>query len=457
MSLKKVYFHTLGCPKNLVDSEVLSGILQEGSLQEKQYEITKVLSDADIIIINTCSFISAAREETFEEIEKVVKYAKSGKGKKSVIVTGCILKNMDKEKLLEMFPKVDAFISPDEYRDFAKILTDVIKNKKHILRKSAGKIELFQSKMYQKRVLMTPEYFSYIKISDGCSNNCTYCSIPLIRGPLKSRGEKSLLEEIRILRDRGVKEFNLIGQDITAWGIDGGRKGGNLHSLLKRIVKIKGDFRVRLLYLHPKRIDSDLLDIIIGEEKLCSYIDMPIQHINDRILTLMNRLVKRRSIEKILSYARKKSDDIVLRTTLIVGFPGETKKEFEELYSFVKDSRFDRLGVFAYSEEPGTKACKFIDDISKKEKGRRLDKIMRLQEKIAVSLNKKKIGREMEVLVEGPADGGGFSCWGRSQYEAPDIDPIIYVRGNPEVLPGKIINVVIDGVAGYDLLSTELE
>ena len=183
MSLKKVYFHTLGCPKNLVDSEVLSGILQEGSLQEKQYEITKVLSDADIIIINTCSFISAAREETFEEIEKVVKYAKSGKGKKSVIVTGCILKNMDKEKLLEMFPKVDAFISPDEYRDFAKILTDVIKNKKHILRKSAGKIELFQSKMYQKRVLMTPEYFSYIKISDGCSNNCTYCSIPLIRGP----------------------------------------------------------------------------------------------------------------------------------------------------------------------------------------------------------------------------------------------------------------------------------
>ncbi len=454
MKRLKIFFHTLGCSKNLVDSEVLSG-----TLHARGFALTHDVSEADISVINTCSFIQDARDETYQEINKLISLKKQKHGDFIIIVTGCLMKNQEVSRLQKNFPEIDAFISPDDYTRFPEILKKMVHDRS--FRPSAGVTStrghaLFRPVDYQKKILMTPKYYSYIKIAEGCSNNCAYCTIPLIRGALKSRNELSILQEIRKFIGKGVKEFNLVAQDLTSWGSDRFQRSRFI-DLLKRIVRIRGEFWVRLLYLHPKGINRELLDLIINEEKICSYIDMPVQHINDGILKVMNRNVTRKQIENILEYGRTRSRDLTFRTTLIVGFPGETQKAFRELENFVHDARFDRLGVFTYSREPDTGAGRLPRQIQEKIKKQRLDRIMTLQAQIAEENNFQKVGRKMRVIVEGPAQGGGFSCWGRSQHEAPEIDPIIYIKSRKKILPGKFIDVNINGYAGYDLLAENME
>lgn len=452
MNKLSVFFHTLGCPKNIVDSEVLCG-----GTAESGFKVSYDIFDCDVCVINTCSFIQDARQQTYDEIAKVLLWRKKEKKNFKLVVTGCLIKNTAMDLLKKKFPAVDLFVSPDDYPDFSKIIDRAFGNKEI---KARGKIKkgagLFPENRYKKRMAFTPAHYSYVKISEGCSNCCSYCTIPLIRGAHHSRDQKSILEEMRSLIGKGVKEFNLVSQDLTAFGKDKGKKDGFLN-LLSRMTRLRGDFWIRLMYLHPKGVTKDLIDLIKGEKKICSYLDMPIQHINDRILREMNRKIKRRDIERIIAYGRSGSQRLTFRTTLIVGFPGETKKEFNELYDFVKETRFDHLGVFAYSVEEGTRAAGLKRKVREEEKHRRVESVMLLQKAIAEERNREKIGTQMRVLLEGPASGGAFSCWGRSESEAPEVDSILYIKKRKNFSPGQFIDVIIEDSAGYDLLGSALK
>ncbi|MDD5132128.1 MAG: 30S ribosomal protein S12 methylthiotransferase RimO [bacterium] len=411
----KVSLVNLGCPKNLVDAEYLLGYWQK-----QGYHITKEPVKADIVIVNTCSFIRQAKEESIATILETAGLKKKGKLKK-LIVAGCLVRELGPE-LAKSLPEVDVF-----YQQSPTYLPE----------HSAARYQL------------TPFFSAYVKICDGCDNNCSYCLIPAIRGKFRSRAYPDIVAEAKKLVAQGVREINLIGQDITNFGSDR-YHCRTLAELIRQLLKIKDLRWLRLLYAHPAHLDSEVIRLMSTKEKICQYIDLPLQHINDSILRQMNRRVTRRQIENMIKNIRRTLPGAALRTTFIVGFPGETESQFQELYDFVAAARFDRLGVFAYSREEGTRAASMPGQIPEKVKQQRLKKIMLLQQKIALANNKKLIGKKMTVVIEGQGQKGYYL--GRSQYDAPEIDNQVLVHSTARLRPGTFIRVKITKALPYDLI-----
>ncbi|MDD5492718.1 MAG: 30S ribosomal protein S12 methylthiotransferase RimO, partial [bacterium] len=361
-----------------------------------------------------------AKEESIETILKTAGLKKEGKLKK-LIVSGCLVREFGPE-LAKALPEVNVFYQ-----------------------QSPAYLPVHSAARYQ----LTPSFSTYVKICDGCDNHCSYCLIPSIRGSFRSRANTDIMSEANKLVSQGVREINLIGQDITNFGTDRYHRR-TLGGLLKQLIKIKDLRWLRLLYAHPAHLDREIIQLMAREKKICQYIDLPLQHINDTILRQMNRRVTRRHIEKLIAEIRKTIPGAALRTTFIVGFPGETEKQFQELYDFVKSTRFDRLGVFAYSREKGTRAADMIGQIPERVKQRRLKKIMLLQQKIAWENNQRLVGRELTVLIEGLDQKGRYL--GRSQYDAPEIDNQVLVCSAVKLRPGTFVQVKITKALPYDLI-----
>lgn len=433
---------SLGCAKNQTDGEIMLGILAD-----EGYNIVADPSLADVIIVNTCGFIDSAKQESIDAILEMAEYKKERC--KLLIATGCLSERYSSE-MSEELPEVDAILGTGDYDLIAKTIKKALDGEKVI---EAG----HQNRNIEEglpRILSTPSYTAYLKISDGCDNNCTYCAIPMIRGHYRSRKIEDIVNEAKALADSGVKELILIAQDTTRYGIDL-YKEQKLHTLLEELVKIDGVEWIRIHYFYAEALYDELIEVMAKHDKICKYIDMPIQHASDYILRRMARRTTGEEIRKRINALRKNMKDVTIRTSLIVGFPGETEADFKVLYDFVKEMEFDRLGVFAYSCEEGTPAARFEDQIDDKIKQERLDKIMTLQQGISLSKNKSKIGKVLEVMVEG-YDEESFLFYGRSRADSIEIDGLVYFGTETEVNPGDIIKVKILDADEYDLTGTKV-
>jgi len=428
---------SLGCPRNLVDSEYIINKLVADGFRFKE-DVEKV----EIVIINTCGFIKEAKEEAIDVILDVVELKKHGKVKK-IIVGGCLCERYGEELAAEI-PEVDAILGIN-WDEISVIVRSLEKGKILRLRKEKKLLPFLSC----RRVQLTPFHYTYLKISEGCSNRCSYCAIYNIKGKHRSKGMETILKEAKLAISRGVKEINIIAQDSTSYGIDlYGRP--KLSELLKKICRLRGEFWVRVLYMHPARIDEMLIDCFRHLSKLCKYIDLPIQHINDRILKMMNRKTRKSQIIRLIEKLRKEIPDICLRTTVIVGFPGEGEGEFKELLNFIQEVKFERLGCFIYSREEGTPAYDLKPQIPQKEKQARFDIIMKTQQKIALEVNSRFTGKEYKVLVDEETDDFYI---GRAYFDAPEVDGVIYMEKNKMVEVGKFVNARITSSIEYDLFA----
>lgn len=408
---QKLGILALGCPRNLVDAETLAG-----RLNSKGYSIVDDIGQAQIALVNTCAFIEEAKRESIDAILGLVELKKQGKLKK-IIVYGCLPQRY--KDLACQLPEVDAFVG------------------------------VIEQNHESRRFALTPKHYAYLKICEGCLNNCSYCIIPRIKGKLKSLDEETLIQKVRGLNREKISELNIIGQDITGFGVDLCGMS-RLAALLKKIISNSPDIPwIRLLYLNPERVTGQLLELIASNNRLCPYIDLPIQHINKRILKLMNRKITKAEIISLINKIRKIIPGVYLRTSLIVGFPSETEEEFNELLEFVKEVKFDRLGAFIYSREEDTPAYSFKGQIARPLKQERFDIIMSEQQKIAAELNKRFLGQSINVLIEEKQDG---SYIGRSQADAPEVDGIVYVQTKQALKAGEFVRVKITDSLEYDLV-----
>ncbi len=437
----KLHIISLGCSKNLIDSEVMGG-------QAAASGMTLVGSPdlADIVIINTCGFILPAKEEALEIILTIAEGKKKSGRDLKLIVAGCLAQRYGKELLAEI-PEVDLVIGTGEV---GRIIHHLQKLNTARYQRSAviTKPDFLMSSRHD-RILSADTATAYLKISDGCSNCCTYCAIPSIRGKARSRKPDDILKEAQKLISRGVREIILIGQDTTAYGRDL-KTRPKPSALLSDLASLPGLSWIRLLYTHPAHITADVLEAIAGHQKICRYIDLPVQHIDNTVLATMNRSVSSERIYEIISLSRSLMPDVALRTSLIVGFPGETRKRFEHLLNFVKEARFDHLGVFSYSREEGTAAAKMPSRIPEKEKERRRDLVMAEQADISYAINQKLTGSVQEVLIEEKSDREGFAFIGRCRRQAPEIDGVTYIRNNDAKI-GNIMKCKITAADHYDL------
>ena len=436
----KIYIETMGCSKNTVDSELMSGLFQQNN--------HKIILDpikADIIVVNTCSFIKDAKEESIEEIFDLLRL-KEEKNCKYFIVTGCLSERYADE-LFEEIPEVDAFLGTTTFQQIIEVVNKLIKTDKRI--KKVGDIDLKIDEKI-KRKISTPNYYAYVKIAEGCDNNCTYCIIPKLRGKYRSRKLKDIYEEVKGLVANGTKEIILIAQDTARYGIDLYNEY-KLADLLNKLSKINGLKWIRIQYAYPDVIDDKLIKEIKKNDKVVNYLDIPIQHSNNNILKRMNRRIIKEEIIDLVNKLRKEIPDIAIRTTLIVGFPGETKKQFDELYDFVKKMKFDRLGVFDYSDEEDTPAYNFENKISENVKKERKKEIMMLQQNISQKLNYEKIDSKLEVLIEEKLDNEDIYL-ARTQYDSPEIDGVVYVHTDKELEIGSFEKVLITDALEYDLI-----
>ena len=438
----KVGFISLGCSKNLVDTEMTIGLFKNNN-----FEIVNDVEKAEIIVINTCGFIESAKQEAINTILEMAEYKETGKCK-YLIVMGCLVQRY-KEELSKAIPEVDLFITIDEY--------NVFWNKIEKLVGVASQGESYEDNTnicneleYMNRVISTGNKTAYLKIAEGCSNRCTYCAIPYIRGPFESRKIEDILEEAKILAKTGIKELIIIAQDTTKYGIDIYGKP-MLPELLEKLCKIEGIKWIRFLYSYPETITDELLKVIKENKKICKYFDIPIQHISDSVLKRMNRKSNGQSIRKLIDKIRSEIPEAVIRTTLIVGFPGETKENFEELYKFVKIYKFDKLGCFTYSKEDGTPAARLKDQIHYKTKEARLNKIMSIQKEISKKSLEKNIDKTFECLIEGKTFDNKYYV-GRTYMDVPDIDGIVYIKNTKLAKVGDFVNVKINKVSDYDLI-----
>ena len=410
MSSPKVGILSLGCPRNLVDSEHILG-----RLRSKGHPIVD-LGKADIGIVNTCAFIEDAKVESIEAILELVDLKKSGKLKK-IIVCGCLFERYQ-DKLRKEFPEVDAF---------------------------AGRTDLTAE---PARYALTPKHYAYLKICEGCVNNCSFCVIPKIKSAFRSLPAKSVLNMVEEFNRQKISELNIIGQDITGYGLDLCGKP-KLAELVRQIARKSSRIGwLRLMYLYPSRVSDDLLRIIRDEERLCKYIDLPCQHINDRILKLMNRHISKKEILKLIDKIRRIIPGVCLRTSVIVGFPSESEKEFGELARFIQEVKFERLGAFCYSPEEGTPAYTFSGQIPKKIKLQRFDAIMELQQKVSLEVNRKFLGKNLKVLIDEKQNGYYI---GRSQYDAPEVDGQVFVKSKKSLKAGDFVTAKITDTLEYDL------
>ena len=427
-----VGFVHLGCSKNLVDTEMTIGLFKENG-----YKIVNNEEEADILVINTCGFIGPAKEEAINTILEMAEYKK--KRCKYLIVMGCLVERY-KEELSKAIPEVDLWIKYSSYSTIWEQIETILKSEK----------ENKNNLDFLNRVITTGNNFAYLRIAEGCSNFCTYCAIPKIRGPFVSRKMEEVIEEAKKLVNEGYEELIIIAQDTTKYGIDiyGESK---LAELLKELCKIEKLKWIRFLYAYPETITDELIEVVKNEDKICKYFDIPIQHISNSVLKRMNRKSNGETIRNLIKRLRKEIPGVVIRTTVMVGFPGETKEDFEKLYDFVKEARFERLGAFSFSKEEGTPAEKLKDQIHPMTKKSRYNKIMSLQQKIASETQQEMVGKELEVLIETKTFDGKYYV-GRSYREVPDIDGLIYIEMVDKALEGKFVKCKITKASGYDLI-----
>ena len=434
---EKVCLVSLGCPKNLVDSEVILGLLAKGG-----YSFTTDAAQAEILIVNTCSFIEEATKEALEIILHLSRYKKEGRCKR-LIVAGCLPQRYG-ERLEKEMPEVDLFIGTGTFQRLPLMLSRKTRKKSYL----TGPSYLYNEKT--PRILSTSPFTAYLKIAEGCSKTCTFCTVPKIRGPYRSRSLRSVIEEAKGLAAQGVKELILIAQDTTAYGEDR-KDGANLERLLRNLVQVDGLRWIRFLYAYPRpgAFAESLLNLIASEEKICPYIDLPIQHIDDGILRRMGRRSTSQEIRALLQRVRAIIPSVSLRSTVIVGFPGEGEKEFRDLSLFVEETRFDHLGAFKYSAEEGTPASRLLDPVPEEVKQERFATLMGLQQKISFQKYRSLIGKRVEVLVEGP-DSQENRLRGRLQTQAPEIDGCVFLKG--EAHAGEWVEARVTEALPYDLI-----
>ncbi|WP_251393026.1 30S ribosomal protein S12 methylthiotransferase RimO [Mediterraneibacter agrestimuris] len=440
----KTLFISLGCDKNLTDSEVMLGLLaSEG------YEMTNDETKADIIVINTCCFIHDAKEESIQNILDMAEYKKTGK-LKALVVTGCLAERY-RQEILDEIPEVDAVLGTTAYDKIIEAIQSALEGKATVTMESLKALPMTDI----KRQITTGGHFAYLKIAEGCDKHCTYCIIPKIRGGFRSVPMERLLKEAKELADQGVKELILVAQETTLYGKDlYGKK--SLHRLLKELCKISGIYWIRLMYCYPEEIYDELIQVMKEEPKICHYLDLPIQHASDDILKRMGRRTSKQELTDIIAKLRKEIPDICIRTTLITGFPGETQQQHEELYRFVNEMEFDRLGVFTYSPEEDTPAVKMPGQVEEEVKEDRQAELMELQQEIAFEAAENMAGREVLVMIEGKvADEAVYV--GRTYRDAPNVDGLIFVETGEELISGDFAKVKITGALEYDLIGGLVE
>lgn len=431
----KIGFVHLGCSKNLIDTEMVIGLFKNYN-----YEIVSNPKEAEIILINTCGFIESAKIEGINTILEMSEYKKTGKCK-LLIVIGCLVQRYKKE-LKKALPEVDLFISIDEYDNMWKKISNIIKNEQE---KENMQLD------YMNRMITTGNITAYLKIAEGCSNRCIYCTIPYIRGPYISRRMEDIIKEAKSLAKKGYKEIIVIAQDTTKYGIDlyGEPK---LTELLDKLSEIKEFKWIRFLYAYPETITDDLINLVKNNNKICKYFDIPIQHISNTVLKRMNRKSDENSIKKLIQHIRKEIPNVVLRTSLIVGFPGETNEDFGKLYDFVKDTKFEKLGTFIYSKEDGTPAAKIKAQIHHNTKKSRYNKIMKLQQEISNESLQKYVGKKLEILIEDITFDRKYYI-GRSQFDIPDMDGVVYVKNDRKIDIGAFVKCKVTSAKQYDLIA----
>ena len=434
--MMKVGFVSLGCSKNLVVTEEIIGLFKK-----RNYEIVGDPADAEILLINTCGFIESAKEEGIQTILEMADY-KEDKCK-YLIVTGCLVERYEDELTKEM-PEVDLFIS---IRDYDKLWEKI----DNLVNKNNEDDKL----SYKHRVLTTGDTMAYLKIAEGCSNYCTYCAIPYIQGKYISRKYEDILDEANMLAKKGIQELVVIAQDTTKYGLDL-YGSARLPELLNDLCKIDGIKWIRFLYSYPESITDELIEVVKNNDKICKYFDLPIQHISDEVLKKMNRKSDGNTIRNLITKLRKEIPEVILRTTLIVGFPGETEDNFNELCEFVKDSKFDRLGAFAYSAEDGTPAAKFPNQVEEDVKNSRRDTIMEIQQEVSLNNLKNRVGNTYECIIENITEEGDYYI-ARSYMDVPSEDGVIYVKFNPEYMVNEFVNVKIVDSDEYDLYGEFVE
>lgn len=439
----KILFISLGCDKNLVDTEEMLGILRS-----EGYEFTDDEQDADIIVVNTCCFINDAKEESINTICEMAE-CKKHYNCKVLIVTGCLAQRY-KEEIIKEIPEVDGILGTSSYDEIVRIITDAMDGKKSAEFKDLNRLP----EVYTDRIITTGGYYAYLKIAEGCDKNCTYCIIPKIRGHYRSIPMERLAEQGEKLAEAGVKELILVAQETTLYGRDlYGEK--SLHKLLERLCRIEGIKFIRILYCYPEEIYDELIDTIKREKKVCHYLDMPIQHCNDEILRRMGRRTNKEQLKGIVKKLRSEIPDIILRTTLISGFPGETREAHRELLEFVDEMEFDRLGVFPYSPEENTPAAEFTNQVDEQTKEDRKNEIMELQQEIAFEKSENVIGRELIAMIEGKvADENAYV--GRTYMDAPGVDGYVFVNSDEELMTGDMVKVKITAASDYDLIGEKI-
>ena len=432
----KVGFVSLGCSKNLIDTEMAIGLFKRNN-----FEIVNDVEKAEIIIINTCGFIESAKQEAINTILEMAEYKEKGTCK-YLIVMGCLVQRYRKE-LQKALPEVDLFIEINDYANYWDKILELLDEKE--------KPNKINNLCYMDRVISTGNKTAYLKIAEGCSNRCTYCAIPYIRGPYVSRPMEEVLEEAKKLAKDGIKELIVIAQDTTRYGEDlyGTSK---LSDLLNELCKIEGFEWIRFLYAYPESITDELIQTVKNNPKICNYFDIPIQHISDSVLKRMNRRTTGKQIEELINKIRKQIPDVILRTSLIVGFPGETEEDFNKLYEFVKKGYFDKLGVFTYSKEDGTPAARLKEQIHPATKKKRYNLIMGIAKNISAEKLKSYIGKEYKVLVEDTTFDHKF-CVGRSYMDIPDTDGMVIIKDCDTKLVGEFVNCTVISVNNYDLIA----
>ena len=468
----KIGFLSLGCPKNLVDGEVMLGIARQAG-----HELTTDAADADVLVVNTCAFIDQAKQESIDAILEMAQHKKNGNCSR-LVVTGCLAERY-RDELKKEIPEIDAVLGTgevpqildaigDSSRVDSTLATDRAPSPVTFFR-SAGDVRRMNEPpaasrqppdlptyIYDAetpRLLTTPRHFAYVKIAEGCDYTCAFCIIPTLRGKYRSRTSESIVREARGLAAQGVRELLLISQDTTFYGIDRGERGA-LARLLRELNAIDGLEWIRLLYLYPTTITDDVLEAMAACEKVCRYVDLPLQHASAGVLKRMRRPGNRNTYDKLLQRIRDRVPGVTLRTTLIVGFPGETEADFAELESFVSDTRFDHVGVFTYSHEDGTRAFELADDVPAAIKRQRRNRLMARQKSIVAAAQKARIGSEVQVLIDGPSPEHELVLQGRLEGQAPDIDPVVFLTDcDPERhASGQLIRGRIVGARGYDLV-----
>ena len=434
-----ILFISLGCDKNLVDSEVMLGLLDK-----KGYQIVDSEEDADIIVVNTCCFIHDAKEESIQTILEMAEYKKEGK-LKALIVTGCLAQRYQQE-IIDEIPEVDAVLGTTSYDHIVEAVEEALAGNGHVVLEDVDALP----DVKEKRLVTTGGHYAYMKIAEGCDKHCTYCIIPKLRGNYRRVPMEKLLAEAKDLADQGVKELILVAQETTVYGKDlYGEK--SLHKLLRELCKISGIQWIRILYCYPEEIYDELIQTIKEENKVCHYLDLPIQHASDAVLKRMGRRTSKAQLVEIIEKLRKEIPDISLRTTLITGFPGETQEQHEELKDFVDEMEFDRLGVFTYSPEEDTPAATMTEQIPEEVKEDRQAELMELQQEIAFDLAEDMVGREVLVMIEGKvADENAYV--GRTYKDAPNVDGLIFINTDEELMSGDFARVRVTGALEYDLI-----